>query len=131
LDAATLIWSATYSMRQRRGVTPWLAKLGCTHLASIRVDAMTEREEVLTVDEVAEWLKVNELTVRNWIDRGQLRALRAGQRRVRLRRSDVEAFVDPHQGTAEQARTSSFRCLRLVRDPGVGAAYPAMFQMTC
>jgi excisionase family DNA binding protein len=86
---------------------------------------MTEREEVLTVDEVAEWLKVNELTVRNWIDRGQLRALRAGQRRVRLRRSDVEAFVDPHQGTAEQARTSSFRCLRLVRDPGV------MFQMTC
>ncbi len=44
---------------------------------------MPEREELLTVEEVAEYLKVNPQTVRNWIDRAHLRAVRIGARRVR------------------------------------------------
>jgi excisionase family DNA binding protein len=36
----------------------------------------------------------NPQTVRNWIDRGELPAVRVGQRRVRVRRSDLEAFLD-------------------------------------
>jgi excisionase family DNA binding protein len=43
----------------------------------------------LTVAEVAELLKLNQQTVRNWIDQGSLPALRVG-RRVRIRRSDLE-----------------------------------------
>jgi excisionase family DNA binding protein len=49
-------------------------------------------ESFLTVAEVAELLKLNQQTVRNWIDQGSLPALRVG-RRVRIRRSDFEAVL--------------------------------------
>jgi excisionase family DNA binding protein len=50
-------------------------------------------EEFLTVAEVAEMLKLNQQTVRNWIDQGSLPALRVG-RRVRIRRSDLERVLE-------------------------------------
>jgi excisionase family DNA binding protein len=49
-------------------------------------------ESFLTVAEVAELLKLNQQTVRNWIDQGSLPALRVG-RRVRIRRSDLERVL--------------------------------------
>lgn len=49
-------------------------------------------EEYLTVAEVAANLKLNQQTVRNWIDRGELPALRVG-RRVRIKRSDYERYL--------------------------------------
>jgi excisionase family DNA binding protein len=50
-------------------------------------------ESFLTVAEVAEMLKLNQQTVRNWIDQGSLPALRVG-RRVRIKRSDLERLLD-------------------------------------
>ena len=50
-------------------------------------------ETFLTVAEVAELLKLNQQTVRNWIDQGKLPALRVG-RRVRIRRSDFERVLE-------------------------------------
>jgi excisionase family DNA binding protein len=50
-------------------------------------------EEFLTVAEVAEMLKLNQQTVRNWIDQGSLPALRVG-RRVRILRSDFEHMLE-------------------------------------
>ncbi len=50
-------------------------------------------EPYLTVAQVAELLKLNEQAVRNWIDQGTLPAVRAGSRRVRIRRRDVTRFV--------------------------------------
>src|SRR6201990_1156948 len=50
-------------------------------------------EEFLTVAEVAEMLKLNQQTVRNWIDQGSLPALRVG-RRVRIKRSDFERILE-------------------------------------
>jgi excisionase family DNA binding protein len=47
----------------------------------------------LTVAEVAEMLKLNQQTVRNWIDQGSLPALRVG-RRVRIRRTDLERMLE-------------------------------------
>lgn len=47
----------------------------------------------LTVAEVAATLKLNQQTVRNWIDQGSLPALRVG-RRVRIRRSDFQRLLD-------------------------------------
>jgi excisionase family DNA binding protein len=53
-----------------------------------------DREEsFLTVAEVAERLKLNQQTVRNWIDQGSLPAVRIG-RRVRIKRSDFERILD-------------------------------------
>ena len=49
-------------------------------------------DEFLTVAEVAELLKLNQQTVRNWIDQGSLPALKVG-RRVRIRRSDLERVL--------------------------------------
>ena len=50
-------------------------------------------EEFLTVAEIASILKLNQQTVRNWIDHGALPALHVG-RRVRIRRSDFEQFLE-------------------------------------
>jgi excisionase family DNA binding protein len=50
-------------------------------------------ESFLTVAEVAEMLKLNQQTVRNWIDQGSLPALRVG-RRVRIKRSDLARLLD-------------------------------------
>ena len=49
-------------------------------------------ESFLTVAEVAGMLKLNQQTVRNWIDQGSLPALRVG-RRVRIKRSDFERVI--------------------------------------
>ncbi len=49
-------------------------------------------ESYLTVAEVAETLKLNQQTVRNWIDQGSLPALRVG-RRVRIKRSDFDRLL--------------------------------------
>ena len=49
-------------------------------------------DSFLTVAEVAEMLKLNQQTVRNWIDQGSLPALRVG-RRVRIKRSDFDRVL--------------------------------------
>ena len=50
-------------------------------------------EEFLTVADVARILRLNQQTVRNWIDQGSLPALRVG-RRVRVRRFDFDALLE-------------------------------------
>jgi excisionase family DNA binding protein len=50
-------------------------------------------EELLTVQDVAKWLRVNPQTVRHWIDREELAAIHVGARRVRIRRSEVNRFL--------------------------------------
>lgn len=54
--------------------------------------AETDLGELLTVQEVAELLKLNPQTVRNRIDAGELPALRIG-RRVRIQRSTLEELI--------------------------------------
>jgi excisionase family DNA binding protein len=49
-------------------------------------------DEYLTVKEIAEHLKLNQQTLRNWIDDGQLPAVRIG-RRVRVRRVDLDRIL--------------------------------------
>jgi excisionase family DNA binding protein len=57
------------------------------------MESIDREESFLTVAEVAEMLKLNQQTVRNWIDHGSLPALRVG-RRVRIKRSDFERVLD-------------------------------------
>jgi excisionase family DNA binding protein len=57
------------------------------------VSTNESEESYLTVAEVAETLKLNQQTVRNWIDQGSLPALRVG-RRVRIKRSDFERILE-------------------------------------
>jgi excisionase family DNA binding protein len=66
-------------------------------------------DEFLTVADIARILKLNQQTVRNWIEDGKLPALHVG-RRVRVRRSDFEALLErgrtvlPPESESQQAR---------------------------
>ena len=75
--------------------------------------------------EVAELLKLNQQTVRNWIDQGSLPALKVG-RRVRIRRSDLERMLE--QGRMKGNSPSSQEALSAEGFWGgepVGLAEPA------
>ena len=48
-------------------------------------------DEFMTVAEIAAILKLNQQTVRNWIDAGKLPAVHIG-RRVRIKRSDFDRW---------------------------------------
>ncbi len=63
-------------------------------------------ETYLTVAEVAATLKLNQQTVRNWIDAGTLPALRVG-RRVRIKRSDFEQILKDSYSGAPAAGASA------------------------
>lgn len=58
---------------------------------------------LLTVAEIADLLKVNPQTVRNWIDRGELPAVRVGSRRVRVKQADLDAFLASSTRSDEDA----------------------------
>jgi excisionase family DNA binding protein len=61
----------------------------------------------LTLAEIAKELRVNPATVRLWVSRGRLRALRAGQRKLLVRRSELErmlASTDPAQPEPHEPR---------------------------
>ena len=51
-------------------------------------------KEVLTVEEIAEDLRVSEGTVRRWIRQGKLPAFGLGQ--YRIRRADYEKFLEKY-----------------------------------
>ncbi len=51
-------------------------------------------QEVYTVQEVAQNLKVSERTVRNWIESGELPAFPIGKRGYRISKADLQAFID-------------------------------------
>jgi len=53
----------------------------------------------MTVAEIAAILKLNQQTVRNWIDAGKLPALHIG-RRVRVRRSDFDELIRRSEGSS-------------------------------
>jgi excisionase family DNA binding protein len=62
---------------------------------------MAESEELLTVAEIAASLKMNQQTIRNWIDSGYLPAIRMG-RRVRVKQSDFDALLDANYTCSKQ-----------------------------
>ncbi len=79
-----------------------------------------QRDELLTVGQVADELQVIPDTVRTWIQSGALRASRPGPgdepgRKYRVRRADLQAFVE-----ATRSRT-----VRAEDRNGSGSAPPA------
>jgi excisionase family DNA binding protein len=67
---------------------------------------MPEPDDFMTVAEIASILKLNQQTVRNWIDSGLLPALHVG-RRVPVRRADFDAVIEASMiGNPQLARVS-------------------------
>jgi excisionase family DNA binding protein len=73
----------------KRGRAKYIPRAAAVKLAG---GTGMEMPEVLTVAQVADILRLNPQTVRNWIDAGTFPAIRIG-RRVRIKRDDLEAFV--------------------------------------
>ena len=67
-------------------------------------------DEVLTVKDVADLLKLNQQTVRNWIDQGSLPAVRVGRRRVRIKRSDLDQFIEQGYRRGRSSNAQRTRC---------------------
>lgn len=65
-----------------------------------------QADEFMTVAEVAATLRLNQQTVRNWIDAGTLPAVHIG-RRVRIRRDDFDALLDASVIGTRQVASSS------------------------
>ncbi|MGO9974370.1 MAG: helix-turn-helix domain-containing protein [Solirubrobacteraceae bacterium] len=66
-----------------------------------------EDDPWLTLAEIAEELRVNPATVRLWVSRGRLKAMRAGQRKLLVRRSELDrmlALTDPSRAEPRQPR---------------------------
>lgn len=69
-------------------------------------------DSLLTVDDIARILKLNPQTVRNWIDRGYLGAIRIG-RRVRIPRAEfdrliAESYTDGSEGGQNRREGSGY-----------------------
>ena len=65
-------------------------------------------DEFLTVAEVAATLKLNQQTIRNWIDAGSLPALRVG-RRVRVLRRDLDQLLAEAEASGYERQSARRR----------------------
>ena len=65
---------------------------------------MALQDEILTVAEVAELLKVSKLTVYRIRDRGELPFFKAG-RHYRCKRSDLEAYITRQAAQPKAVKT--------------------------
>jgi excisionase family DNA binding protein len=54
-------------------------------------------DELLTISEVAKWLKVHESHVYRLMNEGELPVVRRGKRYTRILRSDLRAFIQEHR----------------------------------
>jgi excisionase family DNA binding protein len=86
---------------------------------------MTRQEDVnpddptdpwLTVAEIASELRVSPATVRLWVSKGKLPAMRAGQRKLLIRRSDLDRMLEAissHRALVRQPRVDQLLAQRL------------------
>ena len=63
--------------------------------ADTMTDAAPRLPDFLTIDEIAQRLKVSTKTVRRWIDRGELRVYRLGGQ-IRVSEEDLFLFMNKH-----------------------------------
>lgn len=67
-------------------------------------------EEFFTIPEAAKLLKVSVSTVWRWIDSGALPAYRIGQRRIRIKKAELQTIIQPIKtGLIAQAKPEKKR----------------------
>ena len=60
----------------------------------LRADELQESDDPwLTVAEIADELRCSPATIRSWISRGTLQAMRPGQRKLLVRRSELDRML--------------------------------------
>jgi excisionase family DNA binding protein len=69
----------------------------------------TTEEQLLSIPRVAEWLSLSEDGVRRRIRSGELPVVCLSARQRRIRRSDLEAFLDAHTVTQNEVEPAGNR----------------------
>ena len=80
-------------------------------------DPEAREDPWLTLAEIAAELRVNPATVRLWIARGRLPATRPGQRKLLVRRSEVDRMVGHHSSRSQAPVSLNDRIEALERHP--------------
>lgn len=62
-----------------------------------------DRNDLLTIPEAADMLRVSAVTVSRWLKQGRLPAYRVGPRAVRIRRVDIDQVLAPAIATEDAA----------------------------
>ncbi len=65
-----------------------------------------QEEEILTVDQTARFLQVNERTVRGYISSGELPAMVIGKRGYRISKGDLLDFIEKRKKRHEEENKS-------------------------
>ncbi|MFL5629364.1 MAG: helix-turn-helix domain-containing protein [Ktedonobacteraceae bacterium] len=63
-------------------------------------------DKMLTVEEIAERMRVNEKTVRSWITSGELPAFPVGKRGYRISGNDLHSFVEARKQKLQRRASS-------------------------
>jgi excisionase family DNA binding protein len=73
-------------------------------MANGQTNQTPPRQEILTVDEIAEELRLTPQTIRNWIKSGLLRAILV-KHVYRIKRDDLDAMLSREQGKSGELGT--------------------------
>jgi excisionase family DNA binding protein len=68
-------------------------------------DDMTDQDQLLCMKDVAQILGVSEQLVKRLVRKGKLVSVRVGEKLIRFRRQDLQAYIQQQRAVAAQALT--------------------------
>ena len=68
------------------------------------MEKVMKREELLTVEEAAEWLTISKPTLWRMLRRGEIPVVKIAKRTVRIKLSDIEGYIEKHCGKMTDIR---------------------------
>lgn len=57
-----------------------------------------KRDELLTIEEAADWLAISKPTLWRMVRRGEIPVVKIARRNVRIKLSDIEDYIEAHYG---------------------------------
>ena len=90
-------------------------------------DPDTPDDPWLTLAEIAEELRMSPATIRSWISKGTLRAMRPGQRKLLVRRSELDRMLrgEDMDGPDVEPGAETWRAMDTINPPGRSPHWPA------
>lgn len=67
-------------------------------------EVVVKMDELLSVDETADWLAISKPTIWRMIRRGEIPVVKIGQRTIRIKMSDIEDYIQAHHGKITDLR---------------------------
>ena len=68
------------------------------------IEKNMKKDELLTVQEGADWLAISKPTIWRMIRRGEIPVVRIARRTIRLKLTDLENYIEKNYGTITQIR---------------------------